>query len=146
MAKKYILVVVESQAKTKIIEQYLGPEYRCVSTFGHLRELKNISDINFEDIENTQYSIINTSQNLNKIAILKDAVHNSKEVIIATDDDREGESIGWHFCKLFNLYAKCSFNSSNMSSPSICHIKTLIAIKSLFVKSNHSPFFLFSLK
>ena len=103
MAKKYILVVVESQAKTKIIEQYLGPEYRCVSTFGHLRELKNISDINFEDIENTQYSIINTSQNLNKIAILKDAVHNSKEVIIATDDDREGESIGWHFCKLFNL-------------------------------------------
>lgn len=103
MAKKNILVVVESQAKTKIIEQYLGPEYRCVSTFGHLRELKNISDINFDDIENTHYSIINTSLNLNKIVILQDAVKNSNEVIIATDDDREGESIGWHFCKLFNL-------------------------------------------
>ena len=103
MSRKNILVVVESQAKTKIIEQYLGPEYRCVSTFGHLRELKNISDINFDDIENTHYSIINTSLNLNKIVTLQDAVNNSKEVIIATDDDREGESIGWHFCKLFNL-------------------------------------------
>ena len=103
MAKKNILVVVESQAKTKIIEQYLGPEYRCVSTFGHLRELKNISDINFDDIEKTHYSIINTSLNLNRIVILQDAVKNSNEVIIATDDDREGESIGWHFCKLFNL-------------------------------------------
>jgi DNA topoisomerase-1 len=74
-----------------------------VSTFGHLRELKNISDINFEDIEKTHYSIINTSLNLNKIVVLQDAVNTSKEVIIATDDDREGESIGWHFCKLFNL-------------------------------------------
>ena len=103
MTRKNILVVVESQAKTKIIEQYLGPEYRCVSTFGHLRELKNISDINFEDIEQTHYSIINTSLNLNRIVILQDAVNTSKEIIIATDDDREGESIGWHFCKLFNL-------------------------------------------
>lgn len=103
MTRTNILVVVESQAKTKIIEQYLGPEYRCVSTFGHLRELKNISDINFEDIEQTHYSIINTSLNLNRIVILQDAVNTSKEIIIATDDDREGESIGWHFCKLFNL-------------------------------------------
>ena len=105
MSRKNILVVVESQTKTKIIEQYLGPEYRCVSTFGHLRELKNISDINFEEIENTHYSIINTSLNLNRIVILQDAVNTAKEVIIATDDDREGESIGWHFCKLFNLDA-----------------------------------------
>lgn len=103
MLKEKILVVVESPTKTKIIEKYLGPQYRCVSTFGHLRELKNIGDINFEDIQLTRYSIIKTSLNLNKIGILQDAVNTSKEVIIATDDDREGESIGWHFCKIFNL-------------------------------------------
>jgi DNA topoisomerase-1 len=128
MTNQNILVVVESQSKTKIIEQYLGPEYRCVSTFGHLRELKNISDINFDEIEKTHYSIINTSLNLNRIVILRDAVKNSNEVIIATDDDREGESIGWHFCKLFNL-------NINTTKRIIFHEITETAIKSAI----HSP-------
>ena len=101
MSKK--LVIVESPAKCKKIESYLGSDYKCIASFGHLTEINNLNQINFENF-NIKFSIINSKkENINKI---RKEINNSCEVIIATDDDREGEAIGWHICNLFKLDSK----------------------------------------
>tara|TARA_R110002073_G_scaffold14705_1_gene59594 strand:- start:62 stop:2464 length:2403 start_codon:yes stop_codon:yes gene_type:complete len=97
---KKTLIIVESPAKCKKIEKYLGANYKCVGSFGHLTELNKLEQINFLDFS-LKYSIIpSKTEHISKI---KKEIQNSKEVIIATDDDREGEAIGWHICNLFNL-------------------------------------------
>ena len=98
MSKK--LVIVESPAKCKKIEKFLGSNYRCIGSFGHLTELNKLEQINFQDFS-LKYSIINSKRE--QISKIKKEILNSSEVIIATDDDREGEAIGWHICNIFNL-------------------------------------------
>ena len=101
MSKK--LVIVESPAKCKKIESYLGSDYKCIASFGHLTEINDLNQINFENF-NIKFSIINSKkETINKI---RKEISNSCEVIIATDDDREGEAIGWHICNLFKLDSK----------------------------------------
>ena len=95
-----ILVIVESPAKCKKIEKFLGENYKCIGSFGHLTELNKLEQINFNDFS-LKYSIISSKKE--HISKIKKEIQNSKEVIIATDDDREGEAIGWHICNLFNL-------------------------------------------
>ena len=94
-----ILVIVESPAKCKKIEEYLGKEYSCVASFGHLRELKGLKSLDAE----FNPSFNQCEAKLQQIEKLEKMIKRSKEVIIATDDDREGEGIGWHICDLFNL-------------------------------------------
>ncbi len=97
----YILVIVESPAKCKKIESYLGPGYKCIASIGHLRNLLSLKDIDIENNFTPNFSIIeNKRMQINKI---KQLILQCKEVIIATDDDREGEAIGWHICQIFNL-------------------------------------------
>ena len=94
------LVIVESPSKCKKIEEYLGCQYKCVATCGHIRELV------FESIKNEinpKYEILNTSFIKNQINVIKNLISTSSEVIIGTDDDREGEAIGWHICEVFDL-------------------------------------------
>ena len=87
---KKTLIIVESPAKCKKIEKYLGANYKCVGSFGHLTELNKLEQINFLDFS-LKYSIIpSKTEHISKI---KKEIQNSKEVIIATDDDREGEAI-----------------------------------------------------
>ena len=63
MPKKYstttTLVIVESPAKCKKIEEYLGPGYKCIATYGHLRELSSLKDIDIENNFTPTYTIIN---------------------------------------------------------------------------------------
>jgi DNA topoisomerase I len=99
------LVIVESPAKCKKIESYLGPGYKCVASFGHIRQLGDKSDgLKCIDIQNnftpTYKNLPNKSKN---IKLLRDNIKKASEIILATDDDREGEAIAWHICKLFNL-------------------------------------------
>jgi DNA topoisomerase-1 len=97
------LVLVESPAKCKKIEHYLGHGYKVIATFGHLR---NINDLNSIDVNNefhTTFSIIQDKLKLNQIEKIRNEILKADEVIIATDDDREGEAIGWHICDLFQL-------------------------------------------
>jgi DNA topoisomerase-1 len=97
----YILVIVESPAKCKKIESYLGPGYKCLASFGHLQQLSSLNNIDISNNFKPKFSIIESKiQQINKI---KQAVSLSKEVILATDDDREGEAISWHICQLFDL-------------------------------------------
>ena len=97
----YVLVIVESPAKCQKIESYLGPGYKCIASFGHLQELKSLKDIDINNNFTPKFNPIDSKQNqINKI---KNSVAHAKEVVLATDDDREGEAISWHICKLFNL-------------------------------------------
>lgn len=94
------LVIVESPTKCKKIETYLGSGYKVIATCGHIRELKSLEQIqliNFQPI----YSIIDRKRKM--IELIKKEIDNSSEVILATDDDREGEAIAWHICDFFSL-------------------------------------------
>ena len=107
MSKKYststTLLIVESPAKCKKIEEYLGPGYKCLASFGHLRELPSLSNIKIEDGFKPTYQIINNTLKKKQIEVLKKAIKNADEVIIATDNDREGEGIAFHLLELFKL-------------------------------------------
>lgn len=97
-----ILVIVESPAKCKKIQSYLGDRYKCIASVGHLTTINDLSNIVFENKEvKVNYTIIPEKQKT--VNILQKEIANSSEVILATDDDREGESIAWHICLLFGL-------------------------------------------
>jgi len=107
MSKKYstttTLVIVESPAKCKKIEEYLGPGYKCLASFGHLRELSCLKNINIENNFLPTYTVSDNAIKKKQIEVLKKAIKNASDVILATDDDREGEAIAWHLCQLFKL-------------------------------------------
>ena len=97
----YSLVIVESPAKCKKIECYLGAGYRCMASFGHLRFLQDLKSI---DIKNNFKPTFNISESKRQqITKLRKGIQGATEVILAADDDREGEAIAWHICQIFNL-------------------------------------------
>ena len=97
-----ILIIVESPAKCKKIEGFLGNSYKCIASFGHFREFTNgLKSIDFNNNYKADYKV---SHNKKKyVNIMRASIKKASEVILATDDDREGEAIAWHICKLFNL-------------------------------------------
>jgi len=97
------VVIVESPAKCKKIEGYLGPGYKVIASFGHLRNLDGISSIDVENGFKPTYSIIQEDLKLKQIEKLRSEIAKADDVILATDDDREGEAIAWHICELFGL-------------------------------------------
>lgn len=99
----YILVIVESPAKCRKIEGFLGTGYKCVASFGHLRELTSLKNINIDNDFECKYDIVNDTKKKKHIQTLRSQVKESIEVLLATDDDREGEAIAWHICMLFGL-------------------------------------------
>ena len=96
------LVIVESPSKCKKIESFLGKDVKCLASCGHVRQLKGLDNINIKNNYAPTFHPLSNSH----IKALKYAVNNAKEVYIATDDDREGEVIGWHLCQLFKLPIK----------------------------------------
>lgn len=100
----YIAVIVESPAKCSKIEKYLGAGYKCMASYGHFRELNSLKNIDIKDNFKPKFTISNNK--LNNIKKLKTFIENSDTVIIASDDDREGEAIGWHICDYFKLPIK----------------------------------------
>jgi len=98
-----ILVIVESPAKCKKIEEYLGPGYKVIASFGHLRSLNGLESIDISNNFCPKYSLIDESIKLKQIEKIRTEISNSSDVILACDDDREGESICWHICDLFGL-------------------------------------------
>jgi DNA topoisomerase-1 len=97
-----ILIIVESPAKCKKIEGFLGNSYKCIASFGHFREFTNgLKSIDFNNNYKTDYKVSHDKKKY--VNIMRAAIKKASEVILATDDDREGEAIAWHICKLFNL-------------------------------------------
>ena len=95
------LVIVESPAKCNKIESYLGPGYKCIATFGHFRTLDGLKSINMDNFK-LKFSCMDEKSK--QISRIKSEIESCMgNVIIATDDDREGEAIGWHICDMFKL-------------------------------------------
>ena len=107
MSKKYsttiTLVIVESPAKCKKIEEYLGPGYKCMASYGHLRTISSLKDINIKNNFTPTYTIIDNAIKKKQIEVLKKEIKNANEVIISSDSDREGEMIGFSIIELFKL-------------------------------------------
>jgi len=95
------LVIVESPAKCKKIESYLGNGYKCVASFGHIYQL---SDVKNKDNYKPEFKLMISKGKY--IKALRENIKNAEEVILATDDDREGEAIAWHICRLARLPIK----------------------------------------
>ena len=100
---KKSLIIVESPAKCKKIESILGPGYKCIASFGHLRNIPDLKSVNIENGFAINYSIIQEAIKLKQIEKIRKEIIDADEVILASDDDREGESIAWHICQLFSL-------------------------------------------
>jgi DNA topoisomerase-1 len=92
------LVIVESPAKAKTIQQYLGGDYRVLATIGHIRELPKKDAI--DPANNYAMTYITIPGKEEAIKKITDALKDVEEVILATDPDREGEAIAWHVSEL----------------------------------------------
>lgn len=103
------LVIVESPAKSKTIEKYLGNDYKVVSSKGHIRDLATTGKYGLGiDIENDfKPNYVPITGKKKDIASLKKMANSSDKVILATDPDREGEAISWH------LYDELGLNPDN---------------------------------
>src|ERR1700724_1486553 len=92
------LVVVESPAKAKTINKYLGRDYKVVASMGHIRDLpKSKLGVDVDNDFAEQYESIESRKKV--IKELKDAAKDATDIYIATDPDREGEAIGWHLAQ-----------------------------------------------
>ena len=102
MAKAKDLVIVESPAKAKTIEKYLGGDYKVTASMGHLRDLpKSKMGVDIENGFEPQYIPVRDKKEL--IAQLKKDAKSAGTVYLATDPDREGEAISWHLKELLGL-------------------------------------------
>ncbi|GMU82773.1 MAG: DNA topoisomerase 1 [Planctomycetota bacterium] len=96
------LVVVESPAKAKTINKYLGDDYIVKASMGHVRDLpKHTFGIDLTDDFRPTYEVVASRQKV--ISELKKLAADAPEVILATDRDREGEAIAWHLVEALNL-------------------------------------------
>lgn len=95
------LIIVESPSKCEKIEKFLGFQYKCISSKGHIRYLGKVGssktkyEATFEIEEEKQ----------THVDIMRNMIHqfDPNNIFLATDDDREGEAIAWHICKVFSL-------------------------------------------
>ena len=98
---KKTLLIVESPAKCGKFEKFLGPGYKCLASYGHITSLASLKDVDIENNFKPSFKIIDSKRmNINR---LRTEIARCDEVILATDDDREGEAIAWHICQQFNL-------------------------------------------
>ncbi|MFA6285419.1 MAG: type I DNA topoisomerase, partial [Parcubacteria group bacterium] len=96
------LVIVESPTKAKTISKFLGPKYKVLSSFGHIRDLpEKKMGIDIEKNFEPQYIVNPKSEE--KAEIIKKAAKTAEAVILASDEDREGEAIAWHLSEILNL-------------------------------------------
>lgn len=96
------LVIVESPAKAKTIEKFLGKDYKVMSSYGHIRDLnKKKFSIDIDHGFAPIYEIPDDKKQL--VAELKKAVKSAEIVWLASDEDREGEAIAWHLCEVLGL-------------------------------------------
>lgn len=103
------LVIVESPAKAKTIERYLGSDFKVLSSIGHIRSIpKKTKDgtppVDIKNDFKTQYEV--DPEKRKTITELKKAVKEATTVWLATDEDREGEAIAWHLCEVLKLDPK----------------------------------------
>jgi len=106
----YKLVIVESPAKAKTIEKFLGPGYRVLASFGHVRALPSKQgSVDIDQDFEPKYAVLPESKK--HIDAIKAALKSADELLLATDPDREGEAISWH------LLAALGFGGKKQAVP-----------------------------
>ena len=99
------LVIVESPAKAKTIEKFLGSDYRVLASFGHVRALPSKQgSVDVEDDFNPKYAILPESKK--HLDAIKKELKDADTLLLATDPDREGEAIAWHLLAALGLDKK----------------------------------------
>ena len=95
------LVIVESPAKAKKIEEFLGKDFKVMSSYGHIRDLKKRELSIDEKTMEPDYEIPEEKKKL--VTELKTTAKKAKKIWLASDEDREGEAISWHLCEVLGL-------------------------------------------
>ena len=109
------LVIVESPAKAKTIEKFLGKDFKVMSGYGHIRDLKK-KELSIDDKTlEPEYEIPEEKTKL--VADLHAKADKAEKVWLASDEDREGEAISWHLCEVLDLTRKRPTVSSSMRLP-----------------------------
>ena len=98
------LVIVESPAKAKTIEKFLGADFKVMSSYGHIRDLKK-KELSI-DMDTMQPSYVIPKEKEKLVSELKASAKKSKKIWLASDEDREGEAISWHLCEVLGLDEK----------------------------------------
>ena len=98
----YKLVIVESPAKGRTIEKYLGSDYRVLASFGHVRDLPKGS-MGVDTKRDYAPTYVTPPKAKKVVSTLKKAVAEADKVFLATDPDREGEAIAWHVAQSVGL-------------------------------------------
>ena len=95
------LVIVESPAKAKTIEKFLGKDFKVMSSYGHIRDLKK-KELSIDDKTlEPEYEI--PAEKTKLVAELQSKAEKAEKVWLASDEDREGEAISWHLCEVLGL-------------------------------------------
>jgi DNA topoisomerase-1 len=102
------LIIVESPSKCKKIEGFLGTDYCCIASKGHIRTIEGLKSINMDSFE-PAFSIIEEKQE--HVEYMRNIIKkfSKQNIILASDDDREGEAIAWHICKVFDLPVETTY-------------------------------------
>ena len=95
------LVIVESPAKAKTIEKFLGKDFKVMSSYGHIRDLKK-KELSIDEATLEPYYVI-PEEKKKIVAELKKNAKAAKKIWLASDEDREGEAISWHICEVLGL-------------------------------------------
>ena len=111
------LVIVESPAKAKKIEEFLGKDFKVMSSYGHIRDLKKKELSIDEKSMEPCYEIPEEKKKL--VTELKATAKQAKKIWLASDEDREGEAISWHLCEVLGLDVRRQAVSSSMKLPNL---------------------------
>jgi len=96
------LIIVESPTKARTISKFLGKNFKVKSSFGHIRDLPK-KEMGVDVEKNFQPKYVVDAQSREKVSRLKEEMKKSDSVILATDEDREGEAIAWHLSEILKL-------------------------------------------
>lgn len=108
------LVIVESPTKSKTIQKFLGPQYKVLSCYGHVRDLPK-KRLGIDTKNNFQPEYVIPPKAKKRIKEIKKWLPKADTVILATDEDREGEAIAWHLKEIFNLEYSLQEDKSSKS-------------------------------
>jgi DNA topoisomerase-1 len=97
------LIIVESPSKCAKIEGFLGSDYKCIASKGHIRYIDGIKNIDAKKQFAIKFSVVDEKRE--HVAFMKSCIADFRpeNIILASDDDREGEAIAWHICDHFGL-------------------------------------------
>jgi DNA topoisomerase-1 len=97
------LLIVESPSKCKKIEEYLGSQYKCIASKGHIRSIDGLHSIDTKKTFEPTFTWIEKKKGHIQIMTTIIEEFPNTNILLATDDDREGEAIAWHICQVFGL-------------------------------------------